>query len=348
MKRSFGAMLAGVVVLAAALTGCGSQDTGSEVTLRISDGWSAKHPIGASATQPFLAYLAEHGSAVGLKVDYYAVGQLGKPKDALPLLRTGALDIAPVVPAYNANEVPLASVSELPGLVPDACTGIEALMPMVEPGGLLYQTQFSKQSVRPIWGVMIPGYEVFTSEKRVTAPDSLIGQLIRSPGGIVDRLTRQLGAAPVQMAAPDLYEAVARQTVSGAILSQLSVTSYSLQEVLRYATRGANLTTTTIVFSISDKAWDRLNDAQRKVLQEASRIATTGGCKGLTEADAKATAKVRAAGVEMTEISGPIKDAWDATLRPVRDNWVRDLESVNLPARAVLDDFQKRLTEAAR
>lgn len=348
MRRRFGTLLAGAAVAGSAISGCAPQDSGDKVTLRISDGWSAKHPISTSGTIPFLKHLEEEGKKVGISIDYFAVGQLGKPREALTLLRTGALDIAPVVPAYNANELPLASVSELPGLVKDTCAGVRALTPMIRPGGILYEKQIKQYGVRPIWSTMISGYEVFTSEKKVTSPNSLVGLMIRTPGGIVDRLTRQLGAAPVQIEGPDLYEAVARQTVSGAVLSPLSVTSYSLQEVLKYSTLGANLTTTTIMFSISDRTWERLNEAQRKVVMDASAIADAGACKGLAAATQKATETVRKAGVEFTEVTGPVKVAWDKQLEPIRDNWVNDLESIGLPARAVRDDFEKHLAEEQR
>lgn len=336
---------AGIAITLAAASGCASHSENDSVTLTFSDGFSPTHPIGTGGAQPFRTYLEEHGPAVGLDVEYFSAGQLGKQKDALHLLRSQAVDIAPVIPAYLSNQIPLAGVGELPGLVEDSCAGVQALMSMSGPGETLYEQEFEEQRVMPLWGVMISGYDIFTSSARIATPEDLKGELIRSPGGVGDRLIRQLGAAGVPIAAPDLYEAVARSTVSGAVLPQLSVTAYSLQEVLQHATSGANLSTTTILYSVGLDLWESLTDAQRTVLRDASTLAQAGACESLKQSTGKAQEQIREAGVELFEIEGENKQMWADALAPVRSDWVADLQSVGIPAGAVLDEFEARLAK---
>lgn len=342
-------MAVGAAVALAATSGCSRADTETDsVAITFADNFSATHPIGRGGTQPFLQYLQEHGPDVGLDVTYFAAGQLGKQKDALTLLRSQAVHIAPVIPAYLANEIPLSSVGELPGLVEDPCVGIETLLPMTQEGGSLYTAEFEEQKVMPLWGVMIPGYEVFTSDAPVLSPHDLDGSLIRSPGGAGDRMVSGLGASPVSIAAPDLYEAVARQTVSGAVLPQLSVTSYSLQEVLGYSTLGANLSTTTVFYGVSTDLWHSLDEAQQNVLREASDIAQTGACQEMVTATETAESKIRDAGVEMIAITGDRQAEWDAALEPVRQKWVDDLSSAGLPAEDILTEFEQGVAEGSQ
>lgn len=336
--------IATLVVAATAVTGCSASDPDpGTVKITFVDQFSTTHPIGKGGAQPFLKYLEEHGPDVGLDIEYFAAGQLGKPKDALHLLRSGAADITPIIPAYLANELPLSSVGELPGLVTDPCAATEALMPMTQEGGVLYEEELERNGALPLWGVMISSYDVFTTEKAIRRPDDLHGMLIRSTGGVGDRVVRDLGAAPVSISAPDLYEAASRQTVSGAVMPQLSIPTYSLQEVLKYATHGANLSASTVLYAIGSDLWKTLNTEQRQVLQDASHLGQTSGCTELKKSTEAATKSTREAGVEMIEIEGSDKKLWVDALAPIREEWVRDLTSVDLPAATVLAEFEQRL-----
>ncbi|MEE4023671.1 TRAP transporter substrate-binding protein DctP [Gordonia sp. PKS22-38] len=335
-------VVVGLVAIALALAGCSRETPSDTVTLTFADGFSATHPIGKGGAQPFLTYLQEHGPSVGLEIDYFAAGQLGTAKDALHLLRSGAVDLAPVIPAYLANELPMSSVGELPGLVENTCAATGALMPMVRPGGILYEQEIERQEALPLWGIAIPGYEIFTSDRRIARPADLGGMLIRSFGGVGDRVVAGLGAAPVQISGPDLYEAVARKTVAGALLTTISVAPYGLEDVLGYSTSGANLSSTTVLYSTSQQAWEELDSEQRNVLMEASRVAQQSGCDTLTKVSKEAMDDMAAGGIEITEVAEN-EQAWDDALEPVRERWVDDLTSVGMPAGDVLDEFQRRL-----
>ncbi|WP_241769599.1 TRAP transporter substrate-binding protein DctP [Rhodococcus opacus] len=340
--------VAGVAMTLAASCGCASHPDSAPVSITFSDGFSSTHPIGKGGAQPFREYLEEHGPGVGLDVEYFAAGQLGKPKDALHLLRAGAVDISPFIPAYLSNDIPLSSVGELPGLVEDPCAGVEALMPMMKPGGSIYEEEMKEQGVVPLWGVMIPNYKVFTTNKPITRPSELEGSLIRTPGGVGDRVVRELGASGVILSNSDLYEAVARGTVDGAIFPEMSVKSYSLQEVLKYVADDANLYTTTVLYAVSADQWQSFTEEQKAVLDKASEVAQEGACRSLLEAQESARAAILDADVEFVHIDESTKQEWNSALTPIRDNWISDLESVGLPASSVLSEFEDRLAKENR
>ncbi|WP_232622259.1 TRAP transporter substrate-binding protein DctP [Rhodococcus rhodochrous] len=335
----------GVAALLALTTGCSSQADDAPVELVFSDGYSASHPIGKGGSQPFLQYLQENGPDVGLEVERFAPGQLGKPADALHLLRSDAVQITSVIPAYLANSIPLSGVAELPELVPDACSGIRALMPMVQPGGTIFERELAEQKVVPLWGVLLSDYRMLTADHKVAKVEDLRGALIRTPGGVGDRVVRALGASPVSIPVGDIYEAISRGTVEGAVLTRFSAPSYGLEDVVEYVTDDTNLYTTTVLFSVSANQWESLDDQQREVLLEAGRVAQEGACKTLNEAQETAEQKLRDAGVQFVPIDQNNKAEWDAALASVRQNWIDDLESVGLPASAVLAEFESRLAE---
>lgn len=344
-------LLGGLVVTSLAFaSGCATHPTESDdtVSLIFSDHYSATNPVGKGGIQPFLAHLDEHGPEVGLDINYYGPGQLGKRTDVLTLLRSGAIDIAPVVPSNTPNELPLATVSDLPGLSDDPCRTAEALLPMVKPGGMLYEEELKSRGAHPLWSVVLSDYEVYTTDLEVTVPSDLKGSLIRSPGGVFDRALDGLGTAGVQINATDLYEAVARKTVSGTLLPKYAVPTYSLEEVIDHGTDGANIGANTVYLAISPNAWDKLNDEQKKVVEEASAISQREVCASVAEATNKADETMRAAGLQITEIDGADKALWEEAMEPLRQEWVEALESKGLPAGEVLDELENRLGRNAQ
>lgn len=335
-------LLAGTLAVAA---GCATEPDDDAVKLIFADGYSPVHPIGKGGAQPFYQHLVEHGPEHGIEVERYAPGQLGKPADILQLLRSDAVQIAPAFPSFLANSIPLSSVAELPNLAPDLCTGINAFMPMVQPGGTLYELEFKEQGLVPLWGVMMPGYQAYTSDTEITSPTDLRGKLIRSPGGVADRVITSLGASPVFISTGDVYEAMSRGTVDGTMFAPYTVPSYGLEDVTSYASGDVNLTSTTILFSVSLDQWEALSDDQRDLLVEAGEIAQAGACESQLSANAPAEETMREEGVHIPAPESIDNAEWDAALSTVRADWIRDLESVGLPAGDVLAEYEARLAE---
>ncbi|MEV0685190.1 TRAP transporter substrate-binding protein DctP [Nocardia sp. NPDC050378] len=349
MKRRPKAVLAALAAVMIATVGCGSSHHDSEgITLVVADGFSGGHPVSKGGSAPFFAYLREHGPAVGLHLDYYGAGQLGKTQEMLTLVRTGAVDMGFALPAYLADELPLTGVGDLPGLTEDPCATIQVLDPLVKPGGIIYDKEIEKRGVVPLWGAAVSGIEVFTADRRATRPEDLAGLLVRSPGGVGDRVAKGLGVAPVSLPVGDMYEALSRGTIDGALLPRYAVLSYSFQEVLRYGTLRANLGSSTIWFTMNADTWAELDDTQRRVVREAAEVARAGACTSIAAADAKAVDAMRAAGIHFDEVSPETRPQWDAALAGIRAEWVRDLESAGLDAREVLDAIEARVEGAAK
>lgn len=349
-RRRARGLLGGLIVASLTLaSGCAAQSTesGDTVTLVFADNFSATNPVGKGGVAPFLDYVNEHGPDVGLDINYYGPGQLGKRTDAPTLLRSGAIDISPITPAYLVNELPLSTVSDLPGMAEDPCRTAEILLPMIKPGGSIYEEELKSRGIRPLWSVIIADYEVYTNDIQVTTPKDMGGRLIRSPGGVIDRALDGLGTASVQIGVTDLYEAVARKTVAGAVLPRYAVPTYSLEEVLRYGTEGADIGANTVFLAINPEIWDKLNDGQKKVLDDASAIAQRQVCTSVAEATDKSSEALRAAGLQITTIDGADKAVWEKAMEPLRQEWVEALESKGLPAGAVLDQLEDRLERNA-
>lgn len=343
------AVFAGVTGLALVLvSGCSgsSKETSGELEVRVGDSFAATHPIGRSGTAAFMGVLETEGPGVGMDIEYYASGQLGKQRDMPAVLRTGIAQIAAVSPAYVGTQLPLSNVGDLPGFTQDPCIGGDAVLEIMQPGTTLFETEFAPQDVRPLWVAYIPGYEAMSGAFPVGTVEALHGKIMRSTGGAADRVVDEAGAAGVSMPLGEMYEAISRGTVEGTLASPISITPYGLEEVIAYSTDGARLGSFTVTYSVSNSVWNDMTPAQQAVLTEASELAQVEVCEELTRSIEESKQAMRDSGVTMLEITDTQRAEWEALAEPVREAWVNDLESIGLPARQVLDDFVAALERA--
>lgn len=343
---------AAAITSCVALTACGApglpHDNDGQIVLTMADSFSTTHPIGRSGTKVFRETLNSEGPGAGFELKYFASGQLGTQSDMPALLRTGVTQIAAVSPAYVSTLLPLSNVGDLPGFTDDACVGADAVRSLMQPGTTLFETELRKNDLHPLWVAFLPGYEAMSGDFPITTAADLKGKIMRSTGGVADRVVDAAGAAGVSMPLGDLYEAISRGTVQGTLASPISVTPYKLEEVLHYSTEDAHLGSFTATYSISQHVWEELTPEQRAVLTDASDRAQQAACKEINQTMDESRQQMRDAGVQMDSVTDQTRPAWDAITEEVRNKWVRDLESTGLPAQQVLDDAIAAFAAAER
>ncbi|WP_139024560.1 TRAP transporter substrate-binding protein DctP [Corynebacterium nuruki] len=342
LGRPRGAVTATVAAVTAATavfatTSCSSPAEGETdtVTLTMADNFALTHPVGVGGTRPFLDRIEDTSD---LDINYFASGQLGHQADMPTVIRNGTADIGVVSAAYAGSNLPLSGVSDLPGFGNDACQVGYALRDVARPGGILYEKELKDLKFRPLWAGSLPSFEVMTSGRHVTSPEDLSGAIIRSTGGTVDRMISEVGAGAISMPIGEMYEAIQRATVEGTLASPISITPYSLEEVITHSTRGAEQGSFTLIYGVNTDTWDRLNDSQQKELLDAADASQESLCLQLNEAKDKAYTAMEDAGVEFEDVSANAAE-WEKLVDPVRQGWVDAGEKLDLPTQDVLDEF---------
>ncbi|MEJ6020378.1 TRAP transporter substrate-binding protein [Corynebacterium sp. H113] len=311
-------------------------------TLVMGDSFSLTHPMGVGGTEQFVEGIKANGEEVGLAVDYYSSGQLGKQWDMPTIVRRGVADISVISPSYVASQMPLSSVGDLAGLSDDACVSAYALQDLITEGGILYEEEFKPLNLHPLWIGVIPRYEAMTADREINVPADLAGTVQRSTGGAQDRIVDAVGAAGVGMPIGDLYEAMTRGTVEGTVASPTSITPYGLEEVIGYSTTGANLGSFTSVYVMNEDTWRSLSADQQDLINELSAASQENLCAELNESVDRSLEEMRKADVKLIDVSKDA-DKWEALLEPTRNKWVQDLESVGKPAGKVLKEYEAAL-----
>jgi TRAP-type C4-dicarboxylate transport system substrate-binding protein len=274
---------------------------------------------------------------------HYPAEQLGKGKDLLTLLQSGVTDMALVVGPYVAEQMPLSGVIELPGGFGTSCQGAKALWSLAV-GGILEKTELQPNGIRMIAAVVQPPFQVFVSKPRLETLKDLAGLKLRTTGGPMDLMARKLGAVPVRLAAPEVREAISRGTIDGGVLATVSIGSYNLTPLIKSATLNENFGSAALMYSISEKAWQRLSPEQRKVLAEVGRKSTFAACAQIDDAVTKDYDKMRAAGISVASMAAADRARMQAAADEVGAEWAKGLDSRGKPASEVLKAFR----EAAR
>jgi tripartite ATP-independent transporter DctP family solute receptor len=147
------------------------------------------------------------------------------------------------------------------------------------------------------------GFRNLTNNRRaVTKADDISGLKIRvlqSPV-FIDLFTA-LGANPVPMPYPELYTALETGTVDGQENPYSNVVSAKMFEVQKYLTVTNHIYNPQIVI-MSKKAWDKMNEDERKVIQDAAAEARDFQRKVSRTQSDEALAELKKAGMQVTEL----------------------------------------------
>ena len=345
-KRTYRFALLLVLTAALGLAGCsGPQPASEEVTLRFAEGFSQSHPIAANGSLYFIEQIQKKGAQAGLKVEFYPSAQLGSFEDTPTILSSGIADVSDVVPAYLSAQMPLSSVFDLPGYTRDSCVGDAAVARLTADGSITREQEIDQLGIRPLWSVLLTGYELMTAEPS-TQPLGQRGAILRSPGGAVDRAVETMGAAGVSMPLGDMYEAVSRGTVDGTVASPTSMAPYKLAEVLRNSTIGADLGSVAVLYSISEQQWSELNDEQRSIVDEVAAATQKNLCEQLNELLPKSQTQMEEDGTTLNRLTPEQQAQWDEEVSlPARESWRSDLTDMGLPADEVLEEWETALRE---
>jgi len=334
-------VLAAVLATALAAAAFGVQAQG-KLTLRFADSLPAKHSFTNSVALPFMAEVTKRTNGA-VEFQHYPAEQLGKGKDLLTLTQSGVTDIALVVGPYVAEQMPLSGVIELPGGFGTSCAGAKKLWALAV-GGILDKSEMQANGIRMFAAVVQPPFQVFINKPKLDSLKDLQGMKLRTTGGPMDIMARKIGAVPVRLGAPEVHEAMSRGTIDGGVLAVVSIKSYNLTPLVKAATLNENFGSAALMYSISEKAWQRLTPEQRKTFTDVGQKVTFDACASIDADVAKDYAAMRAAGISVAAMGAADKAAMQKAADEVGAEWAKGLDGRGKPASAVLKAFR----EAAR
>ena len=251
-----------------------------------------------------------------IEVQVAPSAQLGDDAAMVTALRTGALDLSANSQGAVANAVPEYAAFGMPFLFSNAAQAFKLLDGPV--GKELADKSAEKGLV--VLGYWDNGIRQMTNSKRpIGKVEDMKGLKMRTPPDtVLVEIMQALGAEAQQIKFAELYVALQQGVVDGQENPLMNIHASKLYEVQK------NLALTNHQFQmtpflISKRTWDRISDADKKVLQEAAAEATTLQRKLSQEADDKLLADLKSKGVQVSTVD---KAAFAKATAPVTEKWL--------------------------
>lgn len=268
----------------------------------------------------------------GLKVRVFPAQTLGKAVAGYDNAVNRVAEVTWTVQGYTANRFPLSQIIELPGIFETAEQGSCAFQKLYDSGVL--DAEYADTHVLFVH-VHSPGH-LHTRDKAVTSLADMKGLKIRQPTAVIGRMLRAVGAEPVGMPAPHIYESTQRGAIDGFLLPWEAVAGFRADEVADNHTE-VGLYQLAFVQTMNKGAYESLPADLKKVVDDNSGMkwALAAG-RGYDAGDVVGKTKSLASGTLLALADGE-GAAWAKAAATAAEEYLAELEGRGLPARKVYD-----------
>ena len=247
---------------------------------------------------------------VGLEIKVFPGSSLVKAQEQWKAMLSGQIDMSAFPLDYASGFHPQFGATLMPGLVKGHAHArrindsafMKDIKAVIEQGGV--------KVLADAWLAGAFGGK----EKCIRKPDDVAGMKIRSAGATFAQMWAGAGASIVSIPSSEVYSALQQGVAQGTDTSTGSFVSFRLYEQIKCVTAPGD---NALWFMyepvlISKKAWDRLNDAQKKALMTASQKAEDYFESESKKLDDKMVETFKTNKVEVITLTDAEAEAWRA------------------------------------
>ena len=304
------------------------------MTLRLHHFSSPRAIESLTIIQP-LADAIKRDSGGSLDVQVFPGMQLGgKPSDLLDQALNGVVDIVYTLPGYHPGRFTILEGLELPfvGGGGEAMTG----------AGWEFIRKYGQSELKGLKLLTFSGIDtgfVQTSKTPVRKLEDMKGLKIRVPSRYIGIGVQSLGAVPVQMPLPAVYEAMARGQVNGMMIPWVITIPFKLQDVAQYYTE-MPFYTSMLLTVMSQASYDKLSPAHKAAIDKniGVNISKTYG-KAWDDSAAAARGEAVKKGKEIIKLDAGEEARWRTATKAAHDDWIGEMNKKGLKGREMFDDM---------
>jgi len=252
-----------------------------------------------------------------LEIEMFPGGQLRRnPLQQLKLVEDGIADLTWTVPGYTPGRFDDVEVTELPFLVRSAREGSLALTRMHQKGQL---AGFGELKLLLIGTV--PANNIHSTFPIASVAD-LKGKRIRTGSAQLAKLVESLGAAPVQLGAPQVAESLSKGVIDGSLNEWNFVATFKLDQVASYHF-ALPMGTVAVMVPMLKSKYDALPPAAKAALDrysgEALAVRFVEVVDGVNDATRDRVAKSAKNKVVVPDAAA--EEQWRKATQALADNW---------------------------
>lgn len=269
-------------------------------------------------------------SATGgsLTIRYYPGGELGKgPVEQYVRVVQGAADISFGLQGYTSSQFPKSMIVELPGSVKPGATGYDMLWNAFDAH---LASEYPGTKPLALW-VSEPNVMIL-KDRQIRKPEDLAGLKIRVAGAVAAEVVTALGATPVQMPIPQVYNALDTGLIDGVFTGSSAISDFKLFEVANSYTVGAPLGRIAFFVVMNKARYDGLSDEHKAAIDANSGRALSRSAEEAWQAKGdKAIADLKTnPKYTVVELSGEEIEAFAKITRPVSERIIAELGAADV------------------
>jgi len=273
--------------------------------------------------------------------------ELSPPKQQLDGIRAGLYEMAHFCPLYAPGKAPLGMIFSNPCIIPIGLKNIAKLeLAFMEHPAATKLMEERWNAVYMGLSHTRPNY-TFLGTKPVRSMEGLKGQRIRI-GGKTGELFKKLGAAPVMMPAPEVYEAVSKGILDQSYFANASHYGYKIHEVSDYYTYNVGAGSGMLWALVANKdAWDALPGDIKKIHKELAKELMLERLPNEVDIFTKQTiyTEWKKKGIEFIEFPAKDRQKLIESAEPMWGKWAESVEKQGLPGKDILDYILKKKKE---
>ena len=174
-----------------------------------------------------------------------------------------------------------------------------------------------------------------TLNKPAKTLEDIKGLKLRGTGRLGD-IVKALGATPIPIETPDLYDSLKRGVIEGALLPLETLKGFKTGEVQKYVTASWKVGSAYCFYVLMNKQkWDSLPDDVKRVINEFSKEFTERWAVEWNNIDIEGREYFTKQGGQIVPISDAESARWVKATQPVIDDYKKDLISKGYKAEEI-------------
>jgi TRAP-type transport system periplasmic protein len=315
-----------------------STAAGAPIIIRLAPTTSPPPPaMGLTLTATEFARILESKSNNKVKFEIYFSETLAKGTELVSAVQNNIANAAFLRSFAEPGKIPLATISELPGISSDMWALLSAYTDLMNQEPLL--GELSKYNMKPISSVMIMEQQLICRVPIRSMAD-LQGKKVAGSGIAADVL-KGLGATVVNVAPPEQYEALLRGTVDAICAPQDAIQAFKFYEAGKYFISNVAISPRVHPVVLNTDTWKSLPPDVQKAFIDAVPELTKSAYETITIQTGGAAMKAMLDNkVEMVNFSDADLAKVQAARAAYADKWAADTEAKGLPGKKILADYR--------
>jgi len=268
-----------------------------------------------------------------VEITHYTGGTLLGPDKMAAGVLTGIADIGLSNLSYTRGRFPVMEIMDLPIGFPSAWIAGHVANDFYNK---YKPKEFDKYKV--LMFSSSPINLVQTISKPVKTLEDVKGLKLRGTGRLGD-IVKALGGIPVPVSTPDMYEAMRKGVIEGAMVNMELLKGFNTGEIIRYVTASWKIGSSYCFYVVVNKQkWDKLPADVKKIIEDHTAEFIERWTYEWNKIDIEGRDFFLSKGGKIIQLSDAENTKWINTMQPVINDYKKDLSSKGFKA-AEIDQY---------